>query len=125
MAIGLPTPRPALRLVKSQQQTRLLHSNDPNVDLTERMQQFSERRVSQLQTFMGGYISLRKITYLRHGTGSSSGTRTARGAHKSGVGLFAAELLQQMPWLPVEERRSSDRSRAAGKLCVERVFALL
>jgi uncharacterized protein YbgA (DUF1722 family) len=45
------------------------------------------------------------------------------GAHKSGVGLFTAELLHQMPWLPIEEEgRLTDP--VLRENFVERVFAL-
>ncbi|WMT16197.1 YbgA family protein [Serratia fonticola] len=121
MAIGLPTPRPALRLVKNQQQTRLLHSNDPNVDLTERMQQFSELRVSQLQHLCGYIVCAKSPTCGMERV--KLWDENGQGARKSGVGLFAAELLQQMPWLPVEEDgRLTDP--VLRENFVERVFAL-
>ncbi|TQI79486.1 uncharacterized protein YbgA (DUF1722 family) [Serratia fonticola] len=121
MAIGLPTPRPALRLNKHQQQTLLCYSNDRSVDLTDKMQQFSEQRVAGLQ-HLCGYIVCAKSpscgmervkVYEENGSG----------ARKSGVGLFTAELLRQMPWLPVEEDgRLNDP--VLRENFVERVFAL-
>lgn len=121
MAIGLPTPRPALRLVKGPHQTRLCNSNDPSVDVTDRMQQFSEQRVSQLP-HLCGYIVCAKSP--------SCGMERVKvweenglGARKSGVGLFTAELQRQMPWLPVEEEgRLTDP--VLRENFVERVFAL-
>ncbi|WON76073.1 2-thiouracil desulfurase family protein [Serratia sp. UGAL515B_01] len=121
MAIGLPTPRPALRLIKSGQQTLLCNSSDRNVDLTDKMQQFSEQRVSSLQ-HLCGYIVCAKSpscgmervkVYDENGAGS----------RKSGVGLFTAELMRQFPWLPVEEDgRLNDP--VLRENFVERVFAL-
>ncbi|WP_431223257.1 YbgA family protein [Serratia sp. L9] len=121
MAIGLPTPRPALRLIKSQQQVRLCHSNDSAIDVTDRMQQFSQQRVAELQ-HLCGYIVCAKSpscgmervkVYDENGAGS----------RKSGVGLFTAELLRQMPWLPVEEDGRLNDPELRENF-VERVFAL-
>ena len=56
MAIGLPTPRPALRLVKQAQPwPAMRYSNDAGVDLTEEMRGFSAQRVAALQ-HLCGYI---------------------------------------------------------------------
>jgi uncharacterized protein YbgA (DUF1722 family)/uncharacterized protein YbbK (DUF523 family) len=121
MAIGLPAPRPALRLIKYQQQTLLCNSNDSTVDVTDKMQRFSEQRAADLQ-HLCGYIACAKSpscgmervkVYDENGAGS----------RKSGVGLFTAELMRQMPWLPVEEDgRLNDP--VLRENFVERVFAL-
>ena len=116
MAIGLPTPRPALRLIKKQHHVALRHSNDDSIDVTER-----EQRIAALQ-HLCGYIVCAKSP--------SCGMERVRlydengsGARKSGVGLFTAELLRQMPWLPVEEDgRLNDATLREN--FVERVYAL-
>lgn len=121
MAIGLPSPRPALRLIKQQQQIRLCNSNDSSIDLTEPMQHFSRQQVAELGNLCG-YIVCSKSP--------SCGMERVRvysengdGARKSGVGLFTAELMRQMPWLPVEEDgRLQDA--ALRENFVERVYAL-
>ncbi|GAK25447.1 YbgA family protein [Serratia liquefaciens] len=121
MAIGLPTPRPALRLIKKQHHVALRHSNDDSIDVTERMQQFSEQRIAALQHLCG---------YIVCANSPSCGMERVRlydenggGARKSGVGLFTAELLRQMPWLPVEEDgRLNDTTLREN--FVERVYAL-
>ena len=47
MAIGLPVPRPALRLVRSTQgNIRMCFSHDQNEDVTERMTEFSKDMAS-------------------------------------------------------------------------------
>lgn len=101
MAIGLPTPRPALRLVKDQQGGITLrtgkHSQDN--DLTQVMQAFSRRQVSRL-SHLCGYIVCAKSP--------SCGMERVRvydnaGTRKNGVGLYTRELMRQLPWLPVEE----------------------
>lgn len=102
MAIGLPTPRPALRLVKQDDgEIALRFSNHSEGDLTEAMQQFSSRRIAGLE-HLCGYIVCAKSP--------SCGMERVRvyeaegnNNRKSGTGIFTAELQRQMPWLPVEE----------------------
>ncbi|WMY75681.1 DUF523 and DUF1722 domain-containing protein [Buttiauxella selenatireducens] len=102
MAIGLPTPRPALRLVKQDDgEIALRFSNHSEGDLTQAMQQFSSRRVAGLD-HLCGYIVCAKSP--------SCGLERVRvyetegnNNRKSGTGIFTAELKRQLPWLPVEE----------------------
>ncbi|TDN55308.1 uncharacterized protein YbgA (DUF1722 family) [Buttiauxella sp. JUb87] len=102
MAIGLPTPRPALRLVKLDEgQVALRFSNHHEGDLTLAMQQFSTRRVASLD-HLCGYIVCAKspscgMERVRVYDPEGSNNR------KSGTGIFTAELKRQLPWLPVEE----------------------
>ena len=64
---------------------------------------------------------LRQVTELRRaGAGLQ---RKRKDSRKNGVGLFTAELLRQMPWLPVEEDgRLQDA--ALRENFIERVYAL-
>lgn len=102
MAIGLPTPRPALRLVKRDDgEMALRFSNHAEGDLTEAMQQFSQKRIAGL-AHLCGYIVCAKSP--------SCGMERVRvyeaegnNNRKSGTGIFTTELKRQMPWLPVEE----------------------
>ncbi|TNV17985.1 DUF1722 domain-containing protein [Buttiauxella sp. B2] len=102
MAIGLPTPRPALRLVKLDDgEIALRYSNHHEGDLTQDMQQFSSRRVAGLE-HLCGYIVCAKspscgMERVRVYEAKGSNNR------KSGTGIFTAELKRQLPWLPVEE----------------------
>lgn len=122
MAIGLPTPRPALRLVKiNEGEIALRFSNQTEGDLTAAMQDFSSRRVSGLE-HLCGYIVCAKspscgLERVRVYDADSKNNR------KSGTGIFTTELQRQFPWLPIEED---------GRLCdpairenfVERVYTL-
>ncbi|GAB7259589.1 MULTISPECIES: YbgA family protein [Dickeya] len=102
MAIGLPVPRPALRLVKSDSgDIRLLASNGSGLDATEKMAAFSAARTAEL-AHLCGYIVCAKSP--------SCGMERVKvyevaqnNARKSGVGLFTRQLQQTLPWLPVEE----------------------
>lgn len=122
MAIGLPTPRPALRLVKSDDgEIALRFSNHTDGDLTQAMQQFSARCIAGLE-HLCGYIVCAKSP--------SCGMERVRvyepagnNNRKSGVGIFTAELKSQMPWLPVEEDgRLQDP--AIRENFVERIYTL-
>ncbi|AGO54111.1 YbgA family protein [Serratia plymuthica] len=122
MAIGLPTPRPALRLSKQQHPSPAMRfSNDDSVDVTDKMQRFSEQRVAELG-HLCGYIVCAKSPSCgmeRVRVYSENGKES----RKNGVGLFTAELLRQMPWLPVEEDgRLNDATLREN--FVERVYAL-
>lgn len=121
IAIGLPVPRPALRLVTQQLQPIMRYSNDPNVDVTHKMQQFSERRVTQLQQLCGYIVCAKSPSCGMERVRVYS--ENGKESHKSGVGLFTAELQRQMPWLPVEEDgRLNDA--VLRENFIERVYAL-
>ncbi|MXC54130.1 DUF523 domain-containing protein, partial [Escherichia coli] len=54
MAIGLPVPRPALRLVRSAQgNIRMCFSHDQNEDVTEKMTEFSRSYLDKLKDVSG------------------------------------------------------------------------
>ncbi|WP_049853568.1 YbgA family protein [Dickeya fangzhongdai] len=102
MAIGLPVPRPALRLVKSDEgRLRLLASNGSGLDVTDNMAAFSAEKAAEL-AHLCGYIVCAKSP--------SCGMERVKiydaaqnNARKSGVGLFTQQVRETLPWLPVEE----------------------
>lgn len=102
MAIGLPTPRPALRLTETaENNVELCFSNGKGDPLTQEMQSFSEKKIASLH-HLCGYIVCAKSP--------SCGMERVRvyqpdnnNNRKEGVGIFTRELMKQMPWLPVEE----------------------
>jgi uncharacterized protein YbbK (DUF523 family) len=117
---GLGVPRESMRLVRVGPRIRLLTA-ETTVDLTDRMEEYVERRVRQLaREDLSGYV-LKKDS-------PSCGLEhvkvyDARGVPaRSGRGVFAARLVEQFPDLPIEEegRLSDPRLR---KNFVERVFA--
>ncbi|AVF35415.1 YbgA family protein [Rahnella sikkimica] len=121
MAIGLPTPRPALRLVRMDEGVAMRFSNDETIDITDKMQSYAEKRVAPL-TQLCGYIVCAKSPSCgmeRVRVYSANG----KDAKKSGVGIYTAELMKQHPWLPVEEDgRLNDPILREN--FVERVFTL-
>lgn len=88
MAIGLPTPRPALRLTEEVGEISVHFSNDQTDPVTKEMQAFSAEKVHRLH-HLCGYIVCAKS--------SSCGMERVR------VHRFTRELMARMPWLPVEE----------------------
>ncbi|WP_380184387.1 YbgA family protein [Kalamiella sp. sgz302252] len=102
MAIGLPTPRPALRLTETADDSvELCFSNGKGEPQTEKMQSFSEKKIASLH-HLCGYIVCAKspscgMERVRVYQAENNNNR------KEGVGIFTRELMKQMPWLPVEE----------------------
>lgn len=102
MAIGLPVPRPALRLVKDDEGAiSLLFSDKREGDLTADMAEFSHQRIARL-AHLCGYIVCAKSP--------SCGMERVRvydkdgkNNRKAGRGIFTEILMQTFPWLPVEE----------------------
>ncbi|MBL4239098.1 YbgA family protein [Vibrio fluvialis] len=99
--MGLPVPRPTIRLISNEERIALVETKDASRDHTDTLMAFSEAKVAQLQQFnLRGYIvcaksptcGMEKVkVYKEHG------------AEKEGVGLYTQQLRSAMPWLPVEE----------------------
>jgi len=102
MAIGMPAPRPAIRLqLDEQQKVHLVQSNNTAFDHTSAMLDFAAKKLPQLAG-LSGYIVCAKSP--------SCGMERVRvfnsngdGMGKIGVGIFARQLMHTYPWLPVEE----------------------
>ncbi|PCE65582.1 DUF523 and DUF1722 domain-containing protein [Salinivibrio sp. YCSC6] len=105
VAIGLPVPRPTIRLLDKGNvgNIRLVETKDASKDHTERMVAFSERKADELaHKALRGYIVCAKSptcgmervkVYRENGYTSDI----------SGVGLYTQALMDRMPWLPIEE----------------------
>ncbi|EEW2546504.1 TPA: YbgA family protein [Escherichia coli] len=122
MAIGLPVPRPALRLVCSTQgNIRMCFSHDQNEDVTERMTEFSRSYMDKLKDVSGFVVCAKSPScgMERVRVYDENGNR----GRKDGVGLFTSTLMEKFSWLPVEEDgRLHDP--VLRENFVERVFAL-
>ncbi|MDT0174596.1 DUF523 and DUF1722 domain-containing protein [Enterobacter sp. BRE11] len=125
MAIGLPTPRPALRLVKQDdEEIHLCFSKEGGEELTQQMNDWSAQRVKSLH-HLCGYILCAKSP--------SCGMERVRvyepdtnNNRKAGMGLFAEKLKAELPWLPIEEDgRLHDpalRENFVGRICALHEF---
>ncbi|UXY12731.1 DUF523 and DUF1722 domain-containing protein [Kosakonia sp. ML.JS2a] len=122
MAIGLPVPRPALRLVQtSDGDFRMRFSHAPHDDVTEKMAAFTDTYLPRLGA-LSGFIVCAKSPSCGMERVRLYDEKGNRG-RKEGVGLFTRALLEAYPWLPVEEDgRLHDP--VLRENFVERVFAL-
>ena len=100
VAIGLGIPRPTIRLKGDPNDPSLVFVKDESIDITQKMQQFAEKKILDLAS-LDGYI-LKKDS-------PSCGMKNVRvyqepaKSPKMGVGIFAKELLSAFPNLPVED----------------------
>lgn len=101
VGMGLPVPRPTIRLVSNDERIALVETNNVSRDHTDALLAYSEHKVVELEQHqLRGYIVCAKSptcgmervkVYKQHG------------AEKEGVGLYTQTLMRAMPWLPVEE----------------------
>ncbi len=118
---GLGVPRESMRLVGDAESPRLVTTKS-NVDMTERMTEWSRKRVRELEAEnLCGFIFKSKSPssgMMRVKVYSESGMPS-----KTGVGIFAREFMSHFPLLPVEEEgRLHDPGLREN--FIERVFAL-
>ena len=100
MAIGLGTPRRAIRLIKDEDIIRVVAS-DGSFDVTDKLNEFSEKTSATLK-HLSGYIfcakspscGMERVTLYQAGTNNGQ---------RDGVGVFAAQVMKDHPLLPVEE----------------------
>lgn len=122
MAIGLPVPRPALRLVQTQVgDIRMRFTHAPNDDVTEKMEAFTASYMPRLGD-IDGFIVCAKSPSCGMERVRLYDEKGNRG-RKEGVGLFTRALLEAFPWLPVEEDGRLHDPMLRENF-VERVFAL-
>jgi uncharacterized protein YbgA (DUF1722 family)/uncharacterized protein YbbK (DUF523 family) len=118
--VGMPVPRPAVRLIRLGGQVHLV---DPrhDVDHTEAMISWSDAKARELAKLdLSGYI-------LKKDSPSCGMERVKVYSEKGpgvrdGVGLFAQALLRRLPLLPVEEEGRLNDAPLRENF-IERVFA--
>ncbi|WKE63947.1 DUF523 and DUF1722 domain-containing protein [Gallaecimonas kandeliae] len=101
MAIGLGSPRPAIRLVGDPDHPRVQDSKGAGLDVTDQLDAFSDKVLPGLQ-HLAGYIlcgksptcGMERVKLYSH---------EGEGLGKVGVGVFARRLMAAYPELPVEE----------------------
>jgi uncharacterized protein YbgA (DUF1722 family)/uncharacterized protein YbbK (DUF523 family) len=118
--IGLPIPRPSLRLVGDPEAPRLVELKSGN-DYTERMQSWARERLEQLaEADLHGFV-------FKRGSPSSGLFRvkiyTEAGMPSSkGAGIFPREVMRRFPLLPLEEDGRLHDLKLRENF-VERIFA--
>lgn len=98
---GMSVPRPTIRLISNEERIALVDSKDSTLDYTDSMLNFARQTANHLKTAeLCGYIVC--------ANSPSCGMERVKvysknNATKNGVGLYTGVLMEQMPWLPVEE----------------------
>ncbi|MCG7496209.1 DUF523 and DUF1722 domain-containing protein [Vibrio sp. Of7-15] len=101
VSIGLTVPRPTIRLVKKGEHTELVATKDPSIIYTENMNRFCDKHIPTLEDMCGYIVCAKSPTcgmervklYRENGHTIPGGT----------MGMFTQKLIDNMPWLPVEE----------------------
>ncbi|EJQ9543653.1 DUF523 and DUF1722 domain-containing protein [Salmonella enterica] len=102
VAIGLPVPRPALRLIQTTcGDIRMRYSHAPHDDVTERMNAFTDRFLPTIGELAGFIVCAKSPScgMERIRLYDEKGNR----GRKAGTGLFTAAMMDKYPWLPIEE----------------------
>lgn len=102
MAVGLPVPRPALRLVKTpDSEMHMRFTQAPHEDITQKMAEFAGHYMPGIADYAGFIVCAKS---------PSCGMERVRiydeagnPGQKEGNGLFTAAMQEKYPWLPVEE----------------------
>ena len=122
MSIGLSVPRPALRLVQTNEgYIRMRFSHEPGEDITDKMTEFTTPYIRGLSTLSGFIVCAKSPScgMERVRLYDEMGNR----GRKEGTGLFTGALMEAYPWLLVEEDgRLHDP--VLRENFVERIFAL-
>lgn len=101
VAIGLGIPRKPIQLVATDKGTRVLQSDNHNIDVTDPLQEYARSLLPQLSSLCG-YIFMQKspscglFNMKRHRPNGYTQDHQGRGA-------FAAVVTEALPLLPVEE----------------------
>ena len=99
VAIGLGVPRPTIQLVQVEDDIRVRGSKDPQLDVTERLQDYARSVLPALEGYCG---------YIFKRASPSCGMERVK-VYKNGnpvgtsSGAYAAVIMQALPELPVEE----------------------
>ena len=101
VGVGMPVPRPTIRLVSNEERVALVETKNPENDHTDNMLTYSADKVDELQSEqLCGYIVCAKSPTCGM---ERVKVYSKNSAAKEGVGLYTQTLMQKMPWLPVEE----------------------
>ncbi|MGD8570843.1 MAG: DUF523 and DUF1722 domain-containing protein [Gammaproteobacteria bacterium] len=100
MAIGLGVPRTPIHLVGNNEQQRAVNVKDESIDVTEQLVEFGRQKARQLQ-HISGYIFKKGSPSC--GVFNVKIYKTPTQVLNTGTGLYAQEIINSNPLLPVEE----------------------
>ncbi|MGF1682479.1 YbgA family protein [Photobacterium minamisatsumaniensis] len=102
VGIGMSIPRSAIRLQQvTEGDERLVDSKTQEIDYTTKMKTFAHKQISQFDELRGYVVCAKSPTcgmervklYVPNGNTVPGGS----------VGIYTKELMERMPWLPIEE----------------------
>lgn len=111
MAIGLGVPRTPIHLIGDKDEQRVVNVRDQSVDVTDQLVNFGNQKAKELD-YISGYIFKKGSPSC--GLFNVKIYKSETQALNNGTGLFAKEIIQANPLLPVEEegRLNDDKIRA-------------
>lgn len=101
VGIGLPVPRPTLRLVERDDQILAMDSDKQQDDVTDPLKQYFHRHADTI-TELDGFILMQGSPSCGMERVKVYGSQSPV-PEKTGIGIFARELMKHNPLLPVEE----------------------
>lgn len=99
---GMDTPRPVIQLRRIGQQIRLVQSNDPDIDHTDKMRQVAEQQSREIGDRISGFIAQRKSPSCGLERVPVSNGENKRKDY-DGIGLFTGHFSRLCPLIPIEE----------------------
>lgn len=122
MAIGLGVPRTPIHLKGDENKQRLVNIRDESIDHTSQLVEFGKKRASELN-HISGYIFKKGSPSC--GLFNVKIYKSETQVLNSGIGLFAREIINANPLLPVEEEgRLNDEQLRANFLQRVEIFHL-
>ncbi|MCI0506963.1 MAG: DUF523 and DUF1722 domain-containing protein [Gammaproteobacteria bacterium] len=100
MAIGLGVPRAPIHLTGDQHEQRAVNVKDASIDVTQQLVEFGKRKARELD-FISGYIFKKNSPSC--GLYNVKIYNTPSNVLSSGMGLYARQIIEANPLLPVEE----------------------
>ena len=121
VGIGMTVPREPIRLVKTDNDVRVVGVKDPSLDKTNELRQYAVEKRVQIGGF-SGYVFMHNSPSCGLFRVKVYPPRPDVPATRNGTGIFAAQVIEDYPCLPVEEagRLFDDEIR---ENFVTRVFA--
>lgn len=102
VGIGMPVPRPAIRLLQLPSgEERLVDTKNHEIDHTDKMIAFAEKKISQFDDLCGYVVCAKSPTCgMERVKLHIANNNTVPGG---AVGIYTKTLMAKMPWLPIEE----------------------
>lgn len=100
MAIGLGVPRTPIRLTGDESKQRAVNVKDQSIDVTQQLVAFGQEKARQLN-FISGYIFKKGSPSC--GLFNVKIYKSPNSVLNSGMGLYAQQIINANPLLPVEE----------------------